>query len=146
MAGGKQSAHKIKLEERRMLALELRLNGVSYRDIARTIRERLNLRSYSAAAAYRDVSKYLHNVRAKCTETAEQILQMELMRLNAMRAAIAPRVAEGDLAAVDRELRIMEREAALLGLDAPKRHMLDGEVQGTFEIKIVPTEDAKPAD
>lgn len=55
-------------------------------------------------------------VAAADSATAE-----DLQRLAAAEKAIWPAVEKGDVTAIDRLLRIMERRAKLLGLDAPKR-------------------------
>lgn len=51
----------------------------------------------------------------------DQALAEDLERLGIAEKAIWPAVIKGDLLAIDRLLRIMERRAKLLGLDAPKR-------------------------
>jgi len=57
-------------------------------------------------------------------ETAEEIRRLELERLDAMLFAIGPEVRKGSYGAIDRALKIMERRARLLGLDAPVKGAL----------------------
>lgn len=92
-------------------ALALRTAGHDFNDIAR----RLGFRS--RAGAFLAVKAALARVPA---EDAHTYRAMNLKRLNSARRAIWPRVEEGHLPAVDRELHIQERETAYLGLDAPK--------------------------
>jgi hypothetical protein len=56
------------------------------------------------------------------------LIVLELMRLERLHAAVWPQAIRGDVNAVDRVLRIMERRARLLGLDAPKRVAMSGDV------------------
>jgi hypothetical protein len=53
---------------------------------------------------------------------------LELERLDALHAACWPAALAGHLRSIDTVLRIMRRRAALLGLDAPRRHHVTAEV------------------
>lgn len=124
MAGGKGSPHKTRLAQRRELALTLRKAGASYRAIAQAIREQapdLVAGGYSPSAAYRDVMQALAEVRKRTQESAQDILAIELMRLDDLFAQAWQKAMEGDLLAIDRALRAMERRHALLGLNAPSK-------------------------
>lgn len=57
---------------------------------------------------------------AECAETAAEVKAMELARLDAMAAGISKKATGGDLQAIDRALRIMERRSAYEGLDMPR--------------------------
>jgi len=46
---------------------------------------------------------------------------LEALRLDQMQAALWQRATDGEVRAIDRILRIMERRARLLGLDEPER-------------------------
>lgn len=96
-------------------ALELRKAGVSYSEIAKA------LGLGSPGTAKRLVSKALTDMG---TEPSEEMRMMEMQRLNHVLAIIWPKVQKGDLAAVDRFLKLQERISALQGLDAPRRHQL----------------------
>jgi hypothetical protein len=54
------------------------------------------------------------------------VRELELTRLDAMLLPLWRRVQAGEEKAIDRALRIMERRARLLGLDAPTRGELSG--------------------
>jgi hypothetical protein len=54
-------------------------------------------------------------------EPAEQARNLDLKRLDAMTLALWSQARQGNQGAVDRLLRIMERRAKLLGLDAPTK-------------------------
>jgi hypothetical protein len=96
--------------ERQRQAVELRKAGVSFVQIA----ERLGYADHSGA--YRAVTAAL---KKTLKEPAEAVREMELARLDAMILGVWPRARSGDDAAIRSMLRIMERRAAYLGLDAP---------------------------
>src|SRR3990167_2042270 len=75
-----------------------------------------------------------------CTEKAEEIRAIETARLDVMLHAIAAKVRSGDLPAIDRVLKIMDRRAALWGLDAPKHQVLTGADGGPVRLATVADE------
>jgi hypothetical protein len=72
-------------------------------------------------------------------EPADELRTLELSRLDDMLKAIAPHVAAGNLTAIDRALKIMERRAKLIGLDAPAKvdQNNTGETKQRIEIVYV---------
>jgi transposase len=90
-------------------AMQLRTAGLTYQQIA----DRLGC----GAAAARDMVKRAL-ARAERLEVKD-LRELENTRLDQAQAAIWARVLRGDLAAMDRFLRISERRARLNGLDAP---------------------------
>lgn len=88
-------------------ALELRRQGLNYHEIARELK-------ISTNRAYELVQSALTRWML---EPAEDVRLLELQRLDALLAALWDKAIAGDLAVVDRVLRIMERRAKLLGLD-----------------------------
>jgi hypothetical protein len=106
------SQERIAAAERARQALELRKAGAQYADIATTL-------GYAdASGAYRAVSRALAKLTA---EPAAELRELELLRLDRMLQAIWDQVIRGNHGAVDRALRIGERRAKLLGLDAPQK-------------------------
>lgn len=101
---------ELEANEKQRQALELRKGGVSYAAIATRL-------------GYRGASGAWHAVRAALRKTlqepADELRQLELERLDGMLLGIAPQVSRGNFGAIDRALKIMERRARLLGLDAP---------------------------
>ncbi|MFZ5788903.1 MAG: hypothetical protein ACOY3Y_20890 [Acidobacteriota bacterium] len=91
-------------------ALELRKQGVDYRQIA----ERLGYAG--PAGAFQAVETAL---RETLREPADALRQLEAERLDALTAVLWPLAVGGSLAAVDRLLKVMEQRARLLGLDRP---------------------------
>jgi hypothetical protein len=106
----KASERLIASTERQRKALELRTSGLDYRSIA----ERIGYGS--VASAHKAVQVAL---KKTLQEPADELRTMEVARLDQMLLGLWPKAIKGDTWAVDRVLKIMERRAALLGLDAP---------------------------
>lgn len=97
---------------RALQALELRKAGATYEAIARQC-------GYSGkGAAYNAVQRELQRTMQ---EPADDVRQLELLRLDDLYRAMIPKALRGDKDStwyVDRCLNIMDRRAKLLGLDA----------------------------
>ncbi len=119
---------QVRAHERHLQALELRKAGVTYEQIAGQL-------GYSnASGARKAVASAL---KATLREPAEELRELEVVRLDAMLLPLWRRVQAGDEKAVDRVLRIMERRARLLGLDAPARTELSGAGGGPVDLSIL---------
>lgn len=117
------SPRRIEAAEKRARALELRKAGATYDQIARQV-------GFSErGAAYRAVQTALLEITQ---EPAQEVRQLELERLDAMLLGLWPAARKGKEGAVDRVLRIMERRAKLLGLDAPVKAEMGGKL--SYEI------------
>jgi len=107
---------RIEAKERALKALELRKKGVRYEQIAQ------QLGYTNRGNAHKAVMKELELLAKECREEAAQVRDLELQRLDALYLVAWKAIAEGsDLGAIDRCLRIMERRAKLLGLDAAEK-------------------------
>lgn len=100
------------IEQTQLQALEYRKMAYSFSQIA----EALGLKS--AQAAHYAVNAALTRI---IREPAEQVLQLELERLDGMFSKPYQAACNGDLMAVNSCLGIMARKAKLLGLDAPSK-------------------------
>lgn len=129
--GGPQAAHpvSVSVEQLRMKALDLRGEGKSYRKVADAL-------GISVAYAHELVIAGLDELMVQSTESAEQVKVLELQRLDdlldrlLMKMALqrremvtangqkvqVPNPDENTVAAI---LKVMERRAKMLGLDAP---------------------------
>ena len=96
-------------------AIQLRMAGATLEDIAK------HLGFKTAAGAYKSVMRELQATAQDNNEGTEGVRQLELGRLDAMQRPIWQAVLEGNLQATTTALRIQERRASLLGLDAPKQ-------------------------
>jgi len=105
--------------ERETKILELRRAGVTWAVIA----ERTGYASASGAYnAYQRIAE--RTIRPKL----EELRDMELDRLDRLQAGVWGKAINGEIRAVDSVLRIIDRRARLLGLDAPKELNVKAEV------------------
>ena len=107
----KRDAREADSAERTRQALELRKAGASLDQIAEKLKfaHRSNARKAIQAA-----------IKEIYEEPAKEVLSLELARLDAMLLGLYQKAKSGDVAAVDRVVRIMDRRAKYLGLDAPQ--------------------------
>ena len=115
MAAPQTKLNRTKAAEEQALCFDLRLAGHSIRAIAEMV---------TAHFGYNISKSTVHNrIEAEIAERiqprAKALREMELARLDGYLTTIAPRIAAGDLQAIDRALRIAERRAKLLGIDSP---------------------------
>ena len=96
-------------------ALSLYLQGKQWDDIA-------------AACGYGNRGSAYHAVQAELQRTlkpaAQEVLTAELLRLDGLLSVFYPKATAGDGWSCDRVLRIMERRALYLGLDAKQETMI----------------------
>lgn len=103
---------------KRRQAVELRLRGNSYVDIAREL-------GITAQAAYQTVSAALDEARKELREKSKELRELEADRLDILYRKVADAVMPDDSPIdpklIETALKIMERRAKLLGLDAPTK-------------------------
>ena len=92
-------------------AVELRLGGATYEVIAKAV-------GYAAASG----ARYAVDAGLKIAiiEPAQEVLNMELHRLDKLLFGLWPTAVRGDVTSIDRVLKIMDRRAKYLGLDQIK--------------------------
>lgn len=106
---------KIAIAERRRLAMELRVQGGTFVEIAEALREVEGVApSYSDELARQDVHHALRKLQGETMALAEQHVHLELARFDAMTAAIWGRAMKGDGFAFDRLLQVSDRRVRLL--------------------------------
>jgi hypothetical protein len=108
----KTSPRRLDAAERQCKALELRKRGCTFETIA----EKLEYRSPSGA--YKAVKTALLKT---LREPADEVRELELTRLDVALNAIWDGIENGNLRVIDRFLKIAERRAKYLGLDAPQQ-------------------------
>lgn len=108
--GAKTAPSKIPAAIRREKALELRAEG-------RTIRWIAGKLGVSKSQVQRDIEKELQAAAADRKKIAGLIIDLELVKLDAIEKTAWEHIQDGELSAIDRVLRSMERRAKLLGLD-----------------------------
>lgn len=104
-------AAAIERSERRSRAVHLRREGLTLREVAAELGVSVYTAWDDTQSAVRDIPK----------EEADLLRQQEADRLDALQRAVWEAAIAGDLHAVDRVLKIIERRCRLLGLDAPAR-------------------------
>ena len=112
---------------RQNAALELRMLGLSYRAIATDC-------GVNESTAYSDVQNaigLLDNIRR---EKAEQYRTLELLRLDAMTLSLNAKIDSGDTKAIVVAVKIMERRAKLLGLDALPKTDVSAPITFTLDL------------
>lgn len=115
MGKSKAAPERVIAAERRVKALELRKLGFTYRRIG----EQLGV---TESAAHKMVTKSLQELNEKSAESAVEVRRLELERLDEWLLRVAQEMKNGrTLAAIDRGIRIQNRRARLLGLDAPTK-------------------------
>lgn len=112
-------------------ALDLRITGKSYREIAAEL-------GCSVSKAYDDVSAALAKLEAESAEKAAEVRRIELDRIDVMLKGIWPEAEAGDARKIETALKLMERRAKLLGIDAPTKQEVSGPDGGA-----IPIEDAR---
>jgi hypothetical protein len=123
----KLSAQRIKALADQRKALELRRMAWGYQAIA----DHLGI---GLATAHRHVMDALKEARAQISTEADTLKSEDLSRLDAMLSGLWPRASKGEAVAVDRVLKIMERRAKLLGLEAPVRIETTGKDGAPIEV------------
>jgi hypothetical protein len=112
---------------RQNAALELRTLGYSYRAIATKC-------GVNESTSYGDVQNaigLLDNIRR---EKAEQYRTLELLRLDAMTLSLTEKIDSGDTKAIVVAVKIMERRAKLLGLDALPKTEASAPIKFTLDL------------
>jgi hypothetical protein len=108
MSESKTSEKRLVGVQRQAAALELRKAGKGFQQIADEL-------GYAGpSGAYRAVMTALQKT---LQEPGEDLRRVEGLRLDMLLAALWSKAMEGDVSAVDRVLRVMERRAKLMGLD-----------------------------
>ena len=118
--------------ELRRRAWELRIAGLTQQQIAARLQISQSLVSRMLARARADATEATHTVAA--TATTEQVA-----RLDRMLTALWEKVRNGNERACETVLRIEERRAKLLGLDATVRKEVDITTAGNavrFDVRI----------
>lgn len=112
---GMSTAKRAAIAERRGKAVQLRLRGATWDDIA----ERLDYSSRSAAC--KDVSRALEQHLGEVDRGVAEMRRVLLARLERITYAMWPDAMSGDAAAARTILRAIAQQVKLYGLDDPKR-------------------------
>lgn len=131
-----RKTQQAKIEIRRKKVAANLTAGLNYRDMADAL-------DVSLATVAGDVKAIVKRWQAEQVSSVDQWAQLESHRLDRAINAIWDKVQEGDLGALDRMLKIMERRAKLLGLDTPTVTRLEGADGGPIQTQQVPMDLSK---
>lgn len=106
------SERRLAAIEKQRRALELRKAGVTFDVIAAQLGYGGKSGAYNAVASA---------MRRTLQEPADELRALELARLDDLWRGIWVEARTGNVQKIDRVLKIMQRRASLLGLDAPKK-------------------------
>lgn len=109
---------KLSARDKEVAALDLRRKGYSYRQIA------MELKCHEDTV-YDAVKRALKHLNETIMESAAELRRLELERYDAWLKALEPACEAGDTKAIGTAIRVSERRASLLGLDAPKQTMFE---------------------
>jgi len=104
----------------------LRKAGATYRQIAKQLLPHPDGRHITPQAVCKMIRRVLDRLAVLTEQDAEEVRRLEIQRLDAMLLGLWPKARAGHEGAVDRVLKISQRRAELLGLDAPKRQEMSG--------------------
>lgn len=110
---------RLSAAEKRQRALQLRIGGATYDQIAQ------QTGFTNRGSAYRAVSQALRDIPR---EAADELRQVELERFDAIQIRLMQKLGQGDLTVVPNLLRLAEQRARLLGLNKPEQLQLQAEV------------------
>lgn len=138
------TAKEAELLDQKLRALAARLAGFTFREIGPRLTSKSHPNGVSHVRAYNVVREALLEIETVTAEKAIELRTMELLRLDAMWLKLWPtKRGKLDPRTVDTLLRISERRAALLGLDAPKTFipLVPPPHVGDFDLQRLSVED-----
>lgn len=121
------SGRTITARERELEAVRLRTAGQPYSSISLSL-------GIAKSSVHRAVTRAMARTATTLAEDAGVLRQIEIARLDALLAGLWPRATSGDVPAVHAALKVGERRARLLGLDAPARAEVTGAQGGPLEV------------
>lgn len=125
---------QVALTEARLRALDLRRQGKSYRQIA-------FIMGIGHNTAYNYVQAELIDLRNQTKEIAEEILDIEMLRLDNMLTRLEAGINAGDPASIVTALKIQDQRAKLLGLYAPTKREVKSTIITEEEAAALSTEE-----
>lgn len=111
---GRAKSRDIARAERDANIVRLRKAGYSYDEIGAQV-------GLTKGAISKILHRYMDGHYSRTAEDIDSLVATEQARLDQLWRGIYPAAMSGNLGAVDRCIKIMERRARLLGLDAPNK-------------------------
>lgn len=110
-------------------AIELRKQGLTYGQIGEML-------GISEMGAHKCVSRALDKFKTELSEQTADVRQLELQRLDALFYGVWLKAQSGDPSSIGSAIKIMERRAKLLGLDAASKNELSGPDGGPLTVGV----------
>lgn len=120
-ANSPSAPNKVTAAQRREKALEARKAGYTYKAIGESL-------GITEQGAYKSVMRALSIINKNIAETAEEVRTIELERIDNLFKVMYKQALKGNQGAVDRCIRLMDRRARYLGLDAVERKEMTGQL------------------
>ena len=117
----RNSVAKLRALETSRKAFELRLGGAGYVRIGEAL-------GMSAAGAWKAIDRHVTMIRDTLDEDTEKLRTLELARIDEIYPRFHIRAMGGDDKAAATCVRLMERRAKLMGLDAPVKSDVSGDM------------------
>lgn len=112
--GKGQKTYTVAKTENEVRALELRKCGLSYPAIAEEM-------GVCTATAFKAVRRGLQRLIDECKQSASELLQLELERLDRLEAALRAGIEQGEPQSIEAARRIIDQRCKLLGLNPPTK-------------------------
>jgi hypothetical protein len=126
---GKRTAERLEKADQEAQAVRLRRAGHTIAEIGQQLH-----------VSEKTVKRWIDRTLARAGKAAgaDEMRALMLDRLEAMLKALWTKAEMGDTFAIDRAVKIMERQAKLAGLDAPTnvKHRVEGEVDHTHTVAL----------
>ena len=116
------------IEDRRKRVAANLLAGLTYREMADAL-------GVSIGTIARDVTLNLERLHRESILKTDAAVTLDLRRIDRIINAIWTKVVDGNLQAIDRMIKLLERRAKLLGLDAPVVREVTGRDGGSIRIE-----------
>lgn len=125
------SRKRLEVHANKLRALDLRKSGMTFQQIGVEL-------GVSTAQAYNYVKGAL---KETLQESADELRTLELERIDRLLLAVWQNATLGRVEAIDRAIKLMERRAKMLGLDAPVQLEATGSAGGPMTVMFVERED-----
>ena len=116
---------RLAIFERREKILTYAKFGLSNREIKKALETRDGI-VVSTSTVYRDIDACLKNARARVSRNADQLLNLQMERLENLMKSNWVAANKGDTKAAGVAMGAIDRMNRLMGIGAPKRIQLDG--------------------
>jgi hypothetical protein len=134
------------LEERQNKALELRSEGLMPKEIVQALNKNPLYSPYTERIYYADIKRATVARRILADVEREDLVDLEIMRLDVMYRRLAPGILKGDVRSIMAALRLIHTKSAILGLNAPVRTQIEAGVESELGVILEAVRSVLPDD